>query len=261
MIRNQLVSVVKSVVVGLYSFEAFLARGFAKHAYKGLFKAEWNLPPNPEYFDHYIDILYRWTNGGDPTWLERGIYNLCAIKVFGKPKYVVELCCGDGFNTKQFYSTSVGRIYACDYNKGAIRHASKLNMSRNIIYSVVDIRSGIDIALDDLSAQDVEVVIWDNAIAYFSMEENDKILKDIKAILAPNGILSGGTIAANNNKYTHNHKYEFHDMDELQHYLLRFFKHVIVFESIFDERCNLHFYASDGSLPFTESWEHWKCSL
>ncbi len=59
------------------------------------FDLEWGIEPVPEWFDHYIDLYYRWGFKNENVfWLERGIYNLLAIK---ENANILELCCGDGF--------------------------------------------------------------------------------------------------------------------------------------------------------------------
>lgn len=63
---------VKQILVAVFSAEAFVARCFAKHAYKNLFVAEWFIIDVPENFNHMIDLYYGWGQTGISHWLERG---------------------------------------------------------------------------------------------------------------------------------------------------------------------------------------------
>jgi hypothetical protein len=45
-------------------------------------------------------------------------------------------------------------------------------------------------------------------------------------------------------------------MDDLKRFLTPYFKNVTVFETIYSERHNLYFWASDGILPLSQNWVH-----
>ena len=114
----------KAILIAILSPLTSLAKKFSKMVYKWLMYAEWKIVDNPENFDHYIDLYYQWVEFCRPHWLERGLYSVQAMKMFEEP-IVVELCCGDGFNAKHFYSTSSRHIYACDYDAAIIKLAEK----------------------------------------------------------------------------------------------------------------------------------------
>ncbi|MCH5266997.1 MAG: hypothetical protein J1E62_01525 [Lachnospiraceae bacterium] len=101
-------------------------------------------------------------------------------------------------------------------------------------------------------------VIWDAAIEHFTPDEIHNIMRDIKQTLSRNkGILSGYTIVEKaDGKSLEQHEYEFHDMEDLRRFLKPYFENVYVFETIYEDRHNLYFYASDGTLPFDEHWKH-----
>lgn len=83
-------------------------------------------------------------------------------------------------------------------------------------------------------------------------------MNDIKQVLSSRkGILSGYTIVERaDGKGLKQHEYEFHGMEDLRSFLVPYFVNVYVFETIYADRHNLYFYASDGSLPFDEHWRH-----
>jgi len=96
------------------------------------------------------------------------------------------------------------------------------------------------------------------AIEHFTPAEIDNIVKDIKEVLfAKQGILSGYTIVEKpNEKQLKQHEYEFKDMEDLYRFFQPYFANIYVFETIYKERHNLYFYASDGKIPFGINWAH-----
>lgn len=71
------------------------------------------------------------------------------------------------------------------------------------------------------------------------------------------GILSGYTIVEKTTgKQLKQHEYEFKDMEDLYCFFKPYFENIYVFETIYKERHNLYFYASDGPVPFGENWVH-----
>jgi ubiquinone/menaquinone biosynthesis C-methylase UbiE len=80
---------------------------------------------------------------------------------------VLELCCGDGFYTRNFYSIPAKRIIACDYNKKAIMTAIRENSAENIEYILCDIRY-------DMPTGKFDNIIMDAALEHFTKDENEK---------------------------------------------------------------------------------------
>ncbi len=101
-------------------------------------------------------------------------------------------------------------------------------------------------------------IVWDAAIEHFTVSEIDNILKDIKRVLLPQkGILSGYTIVESAKGKSHSqHEYEFKSKEDLYRFFVPYFKNIYVFETIYSDRHNLYFYASDGIIPFDENWEY-----
>lgn len=225
-----------------------VSRKWASFAHKMLFYSEWFYDA-PHNFEHHIDLYYQWGKTRNPFWLERGVYNLMALQQFEHPK-VLELCCGDGFNAYYFYSYLSDQVYACDIDQKAIMKARKKFKCPNVYYDVRDIRQGLSGGGNNLTG--VSNVIWDTAMAYFTPEEIDKIMSDIHEVLKDtNGILSGHTIRKKQEKW-YQHKYEFENKEDLQRFLTPYFKNVLVFETVYKDRDNLYFYASDGLIPFNQ---------
>lgn len=238
----------KKTILYLLKKLSEFSRAFAYRVHKLQFRYEWNTEPTPEWFDHFCDLYYLFPHTKNPLWLERGIFNLLAIK---KDASVLELCGGDGYNTFHFYSIRAKRIISLDFDKTAIAHARKYNYALNIEYLLSDLRI-------DLPVGSYDNIIWDAGISLFTTEEMRLLLDKIKSHLKEEGILSGYTVAEKENreKSLKQHKYEFRNKEELNDFLTPYFKNIKVFETMYPSRTNLYFWASDSTLPFDKNWEH-----
>ncbi len=236
---------IKHLLEIIFEIEANVAKKWAACAHKRLFFAQWSIAPSPEWFDHSIDLYYDWPKSRNPLWLERGIYS-CLCLSGGN---TLELSCGDGFNTRNFYSLRSKKIIACDFDPTAIRAAKKKNSAPNVEYVLADIRT-------QMPKGEFENVIWDAAIEHFTPAEIESIMKNIKSRLKNNGVFSGYTLLEKDDgeKHLHQHEYEFKDKQDLYQFLKPHYKNVRVFETVYPNRHNLYFWASDGEIPFMENW-------
>lgn len=204
----------------------------------------WLINP-PENFSHDIDLYYQWKKTANPMWIERGFYNLIAINRFRNP-IVVDLCCGDGFFDYYFYSYCAQRVYAFDIDKKIINQAVRQNAKSNIIYEVTDVMK-ISEKMNDYAAEreGVTNVIMDAAILYFTIEELDILIPQIKKILVKTGgIFSGHTILESETPFFQ-HKISFASAEELENFLNGYFSFVKVVEVIYPDRDCVYFYATD----------------
>lgn len=204
--------------------------------------AQWGLPPEPEFFQHKVGLYWLWEAKNSPHWVERGIFSLLAMKPGCS---ALELCCGDGFNAHYFYRARVGSLISVDFDPKAIAYAKKHFQSENISYRLADIRTSIPEGLFDN-------IVWDAAIEHFTETEIAKLLFDIKRRLKPDGVLSGFTLLERADKHLSNahHEYEFKSRDDLARFFRPHFRNVKVFETVYSDRHNLYFWASDGPIPF-----------
>jgi SAM-dependent methyltransferase len=237
----------KSLFEAVLRIETCIARNWAKSAYHRLMLIQWGLPPQPEYFDHHIDLFYHWLTSRNPIWVERGVFSGLAFA--NKCGEVLELACGDGFNTRNFYSLRAKHIIACDYDPKAIKSAKRKNKAANIEYVLADIRT-------NMPEGKFDNIVWDAAIEHFTIWEIENILKNVKARSKENCILSGYTIVekSDRTKSLSHHEYEFKNKTDLLNLLKPFFKNVTVFETIYPDRHNLYFWACDGTVPFAAQW-------
>ncbi len=231
----------------IFQLESHVASLWVSSAYKRLMNVQWSLLPQPEHFDHHIDVFYQWLATRNSLWLERGVLGSLVLQGGN----LLELACGDGFSARNFYSLRSHHVIACDFDPGAIKIARKKNSAPNVEFVLADIRT-------DMPQGEFKNIVWDAAIEHFTPEEIRNILRNIKKRLVDNGILSGYTIVerANGNISLTHHEYEFKSKEDLLRFLSPYFKNVTVFETIYPTRHNLYFWASDGSLPFREDWSH-----
>jgi hypothetical protein len=206
---------------------------------------EWDVLSHSDYFDHYLN-LNGWHASRNPMWTERGCFNLLAMKAGDE---VLEICCGDGFNSYHCYSQRAGRLVAVDENAAAIAHARKNHSAANIDYQICNI-------LENIPGGAYDQVIWDDAIAVFSRDEIRQVSKAIKAKLKNSGVFSGCTHIVDpraSNLYP-NFKSFFESKEDLASLFSADFENVKVFETIYPSRHNLYFFAADGVLPFDPGW-------
>jgi ubiquinone/menaquinone biosynthesis C-methylase UbiE len=239
----------KPILIFSFELESSIFKFFTANAYRKLFWATWGISGNPEFFDHHIDLFYSWQKSKNSLWVERGVFGNLAIKRGGK---TLELACGDGFNSRNFYSYISDSVLSVDFDKNAIKTAKRKNKTENVKYILADIRT-------NMPEGSFDNIVWDAAIEHFTENEIDHIMQNIKRRLQEkNGILSGYTIVERTGgKSLSQHEYEFKNMADLRRFFVPYFKNIIVFETIFPERHNLYFWASDGVIPFSDNWEHW----
>lgn len=236
--RDKLASVAKLI--------ASLSRKLATRTHQLQYKIEWGDEKTPEWFDHFIDHYYLAEAQKNFIYAERGVFNLLAIK---QGATVLDLCCGDGYNSNHFYSKRADKITAIDFDPKAIKHARKHNQCNNIEYNLGDIRTDIPEGFYDN-------ILWDAGISHFTSVETHTIMRTINSRLGDTGILSGYTIAGRNDgtKSLSYHEHEYSSKMELLEFLKPFFKNVKIFETNYPERKNFYFFASNAILPFDEQW-------
>lgn len=238
----------KRLLEAIFQIEARIAARWSSAAHRRLMLAQWSLPPQPEHFDHSIDLHHQWLKSRNPLWLERGVFSLLALKGGD----VLELACGDGFNARNFYSLKSRRVIGCDIDPAALAMARSKNAAPNIEYVEADIRAA-------LPAGRFENVVWDFAFPlaqFFEPTQINAILRLIRSSLAPEGILSGYTLALQGEASDSASAYEFRRLEDLRAFLQPHFRNVVVFETLYPHRHNFYFWASDGALPMTPDWPH-----
>ncbi|MCF3648744.1 class I SAM-dependent methyltransferase [Synoicihabitans lomoniglobus] len=244
-LKHRLLVATKSFWETLLQWESAMAATWASRAHRRLMNLQWRVAPQPEHFDHHLDLHYQWLATRSSFWVERGVFGGLALRGGD----VLELACGDGFNARNFYSLRSRRVIACDFDPAAIATARRKNHAPNVEFRLADIR-------DSMPDGTFDNIVWDAAIEHFTPAETAAILRNIKARLTEGGVLSGYTIVerADGEKSLSHHEYEFRDKTDLLEFLTPHFLHVRVFETKFPERHNLYFWASDHTIPFDPDW-------
>jgi len=218
-------------------------RKLVRASHRLQFLVEWAVD-NPEYFDHNIDMYSSWYKTRESFPVERGVFSSFAMTANSR---VLDLCCGDGFNSYHFYSLRAKHVTAIDFDREAIRWAKRNYKAPNLTFSIGDIRT-------DIPDGPFNNIVWDAAVEHFTETEITALMSRIKSVLTPSGTLSGYTIIepTGGGKHLHQHEYEFHSKEDLARFLTPHFKNVHVFQTVFPSRTNLYFYATDGTLPFDQ---------
>lgn len=209
---------------------------------------ECNYGDAPEWYDTFMGQHYRWPVDRVSWIWDRGVFSAFAMKPDAR---VLDICCGGGFFTYHFYSGRAAGIIGVDFDPRAIANARRYCQAPNIRYEVVDVRT-------DLPAGPFDHVVWDGAIEHFTPGEIDAILSTVRDRMSPGAMLTGYTIQKRPDRGLHHplHEYEFSSKADLARFFTPHFRNVLVFETIYPERHNLHFIGSDGVLPFDANWPH-----
>ena len=134
------------------------------------------------WFDHhyeYVGAVAHW------AWLERGLNSSEVIRPGWR---VLDLCCGDGFYTRNFISAKASHVDALDFDSSVIAHANKRNSAPNIRYICTD-------AINEcFPAEEYDAIVMNVALEYFSPAEQTALLGKIrKALPRGHGVFAGCT--------------------------------------------------------------------
>ena len=181
-------------IVALVRWTNFGVRRFSALTHRFQFLVEWSVD-NPEYFDHNIDLYSSWHRSRESFPLERGVFSSFAISPNSN---VLDLCCGDGFNSFYFYSLRAASVTAIDFDREAIRLAKHNYKAQNLTFRIGDIRT-------DIPSGPFDKIIWDSAVEHFTEIEIVSITEKIKSVLTPEGKLSGYAIIESSDGGKHLH--------------------------------------------------------
>lgn len=70
----------KANLEAVIQFEATIARRWVAVVHRDLMEVQWGLPPQPEHFDHHIDLYHLWLATRNSLWLERGVFSSLALR-------------------------------------------------------------------------------------------------------------------------------------------------------------------------------------
>jgi ubiquinone/menaquinone biosynthesis C-methylase UbiE len=226
----------------LSAFNSFI-RKVAIKSHKAEMNFEWsNKRTPPRYFNHYHDLYFQWQSFSEYSWLERGIFNAFFIKDNAK---VLELCSGDGFNTKYFYSKKAAQVMAIDIEGSAIEYSKKNNQTSNIEYAIGDITK-------ELPGNGYDNIIIDAAIEQLSFDQQQVLLENIKKVIKTGGKFTGQSVQKKDDTTYHGTvKNEFRSPNELKSFLLKYFAFAEVIDNTHNGKTLLYFMASDAPMTLS----------
>jgi hypothetical protein len=70
----------KPMLETFLQIECRIASSWVASAHKRLMAVQWDFPPQPEHFDHHIDLFYHWLETRNSLWLERGVFGSLALR-------------------------------------------------------------------------------------------------------------------------------------------------------------------------------------
>lgn len=226
----------RRIVVSFLKGLNFLVRKISAFTHYAQYAVQWGFRPTPRWFDQFLNQHWQFSARNNGLWVERGVFSRLVMKPDAK---VMELCCGDGYNARHFYSSKASSVLAIDFDNDAIRHAERYNSAPNITYLQKDIREG-------LPPGPFDNIVWDASIHLFTEPEIEQMMRELVGRLGPNGVFSGYTLAkAADGRTGHDlQKYEFSSKEDLRRFFTPHFKFVKVWETIYPTRHNLYFAAS-----------------
>jgi len=77
---QKIMSPFKPFLEGVFQLEASLSKHWVSSAHHRLMLVQWGLRPQPEHFDHHIDLFYQWLATRGSLWLERGVFSSLALR-------------------------------------------------------------------------------------------------------------------------------------------------------------------------------------
>jgi cyclopropane fatty-acyl-phospholipid synthase-like methyltransferase len=176
--------------------------------------------------------------------VERGVFSRLVLK---QNSGMLEICCGDGFNTRHSTRPELSQLSLWISTKmRSLMPVRRYNSAPNITFIQQDIRSGPPEGPFDN-------IVWDAAIEHFTEKEIDTIMGAPVERLVADGKLSGYTLTDNTTGKKSNalHEYEFKDEEDLRA-SLRGTPSLHVWETIYPTRHNLYFVASQTPVEMAQ---------
>ena len=75
----------------IFLSEGAIAAHWVSNAHRRLMMVQWRIPPQPEHFDHHIDLYYQWLKTRNPLWVERGVFSSLSLGGGRYLNYLVEM--------------------------------------------------------------------------------------------------------------------------------------------------------------------------
>jgi SAM-dependent methyltransferase len=181
------------------------------------------------WYDHDFDYLL---GPGWNKWTERGIL---ANRLIRPGDEVLDVACGDGTFSGNYYSQNATHVDAFDYDQKAIATARKKHPKPNVHFFVAD-ATNIDLV------KKYEAILLFASIEHFSIEDGARLLQRLGGALKPGGVLLGSTpIFKEIGGHNDEHKNEFLSVEQLRNFLTPHFANVELWSSQWPKRVDCYF--------------------
>ena len=142
-------AVFKRPAEAVFALEGAIAAAWASNAHWRLHLANRGLPPAPNITITNLIFI----GSGQQREIRSGLNVVCIpCSPSNRMRRVLEVCCGDGFNSYFFYSKKAASLTAVDFDPQAIAHAKRHYTLPNVRFQIADIRT-------DLPAGDYDNVV------------------------------------------------------------------------------------------------------
>jgi 2-polyprenyl-3-methyl-5-hydroxy-6-metoxy-1,4-benzoquinol methylase len=181
------------------------------------------------WYDHDFDHLLgpSWTK-----WTERGIL---ANRLIRPGDEVLDVACGDGSFSGNYYSQNAAHVDAFDFDKKAIATARRKHAKPNIDFFLAD-------ATKLTLSKKYEVILLFASIEHFSVEDGARLLQRLGDALKPGGVLLGSTpIFKEIGGHNDEHQNEFLSVEQLRNFLAPHFAKVELWSSEWPKRIECYF--------------------
>jgi ubiquinone/menaquinone biosynthesis C-methylase UbiE len=182
------------------------------------------------WYDHVFDHLL---GPGWNRWTERGtLANRCI-----RPGHeVLDIACGDGSFSGNYYSANASHVDAFDYDEKAIKNAKSKYAKHNITFFVADATT------IELQPRKYDVIAFFVAIEHFSKSEGTKLIAKLASALKPGGVLIGSTpIFTEVGGHNEEHQNEFLSVNQLRKFVNPHFNQVDLWCSNWPGRTECYF--------------------
>jgi len=156
------------------------------------------------WFDHTFDHLLA---PGRNRSTERGTL---ANRYIKPGDAVLDVACGDGSLSADYYSREASHVDAFDYDERAIRHARKKHAKHNVIFFVADA------TVIELLPEKYDVIALFAVLEHLSEEEGTKLLRKLTGTLKPDGVLIGSTLLTNDDDSNLVHRNRFSSVQKVK---------------------------------------------
>jgi 2-polyprenyl-3-methyl-5-hydroxy-6-metoxy-1,4-benzoquinol methylase len=176
----------KDPIVALYSIPVQLCRNFfwAFGSISGLLNSDTKNMPNENKWDSF------WNNKRDSRFTRKSWSKIRMTKLLDqvteKGMAVLDVGCGSGFFSNYFIYRGC-RVYSLDYSKEAIKITKELTHNRSEGYLQDDI---MDSGFGKKYSKKFDLIFSDGLLEHFSVNDQKKILDNLKAVKKPDGIIT-----------------------------------------------------------------------